>query len=251
MDYKNNSKVLADYYYIVCGCNISKTAYEEFEKACADAKIQNGIIWSASYIEAALYSEHHDILFAFFGIDVNEERKDTIALIRRNTAFKKKIHRDLEKTNLLPEEIREIQKGKYWKKFKHTEVLIRSIYDKSYPNITGPSGWFRTEVYNWYHNGLEVTTTRGGIMAKIRWPKCGKSVDSKDPSDYDIIEVQLDAFGQIPYEIIKDYDVDGDEYYRCPHLFCEYPCGTNPYEKIVYRLDNGYPIDNDMIVEIY
>ena len=61
-DYKKKNTKLANYYYIVCGCNVSKTANDGFDKACEDAGISNYVIWTASYIEAVLYSDYHDIL---------------------------------------------------------------------------------------------------------------------------------------------------------------------------------------------
>ena len=83
--------------------------------------------------------------------------------------------------------------------------------------------------------GLEVHTLRGGVMARV---KGHESV------------VKLDEFGRIPYENIIEYDIDGDEYNRFPHLYCDYPCGSNPYEEIVYRDEYGFEVRKDDIIEI-
>lgn len=65
-----------------------------------------------------------------------------------------------------------------------------------------------------------------------------------------LIETQLEVFGCIPFENIIEYDTDGDEYYRYPHLFCDYSCGEDPYEEIRYRFRNEYPVAKEDIVEI-
>lgn len=87
-------------------------------------------------------------------------------------------------------------------------------------------------------------------MAKIKLLKNGKQRNSNNPNDYEIIETKLEEFGQIPFENIIEIDIDGDEYYRFPHLYCDYPSGFNPYEAIVYRFDDGYPVNADQIIEL-
>ncbi len=250
-DYRDKNHKLADYYYLVCGCDVSKTASDRFDTICDEIGLVNHTIWTASYIEAALFSDYHDILFAFFGVEMAGERNNTVAAIRRNVALKKRMQRELEKEHFTQEEIRSIQHGNYWKKFKHTEVLIRSIYDRSYPeNPLDRPGYYKTEVYNWYHNGLEVRTSRCAVMAKVRFPKNGRQINSINPDDYEIQEIKLEEYGQIPYENIIEIDIDGDEYYRFPHLYCDYPCGSNPYEAVVYRFEDGYPVSADQIIEL-
>ena len=251
-DYVRDNPEPADNYYLVCGCNPSKTAIEGFDAACERTGIKNFAVWSASYIETLLYTDYHDILFAYFGVNLSVERNNLIAAVRRNVALKKRMHKDFQKERISEQDLQAVRKdGEYWRKFKHSEVLIRSIYDKNYPeqNIEFP-GYYKAEVYNWYHNGLEVRTHPYAVNARIKQRKMNADPHSEDPEDYEIIETQLDVFGCIPFENIIEYDTDGDEYYRYPHLFCDYPCGEDPYEEIRYRFRNGYPVDKDDIEEI-
>jgi hypothetical protein len=49
--------------------------------------------------------------------------------------------------------------------------------------------------------------------------------------------------GNIPWRNILHYDMRGDEYYREPHLYCEYADAGEPYEMrgyYVIREDGGH-----------
>ena len=52
------------------------------------------MIGTASILEAKLYSEYHDLLFAYFGVNLSLQRGSRIATIRRNISFKKKMRND-------------------------------------------------------------------------------------------------------------------------------------------------------------
>jgi len=44
-------------------------------------------------------------------------------------------------------------------KFKDTEVILRSIYDNTYPDANAdgePSSWYRTFLHNTYNDGIQV-----------------------------------------------------------------------------------------------
>ena len=250
-DYKRSNPIPADYYYLVCGCNPSKTAIDGFDAACKKAGIKHPAIWSASYLETLLYADYHDILFGFFGINLTNDRNDMIASIRRNVALKKRMHIDFTKEKYTEDDLNAIRyKGEYFRRFSHSEVLIRSIYDKNYPdNPIDFPGYFKAEVYNWYHNGIEVSAYPYGVNAKLRRLKAGACINSEDPHDYEIVECRLDVMGCIPFESIIEYDMDGDEYYPFPHLFCDYPCGSDPFEEYRYRTEDGLVVKEHDIVE--
>jgi len=80
-DYTRDNLETADYYYLVCGCKVSKAAKDGFDEACAAAGIEHCALWSASYLEALLYSDYHDILFAFFGINLSMKRNNMVSSI--------------------------------------------------------------------------------------------------------------------------------------------------------------------------
>lgn len=151
------------------------------------------------------------------------------------------MHRDFQKDHYTDEEIQDIRKGKCWRKFKHSKVLIRSIYDKAYPdnsllNEKG-TGYFGAEVFNWYHNGLMVRCHPYAVMAKVQYP------DS-------VIEKKLETVGCIPFENIIEYDMDGDEFYNFPHLFCDFRGGEDPFEEIKYFSENVFEIDKESILSM-
>lgn len=49
---------------------------------------------------------------------------------------------------------------------------------------------------------------------------------------------------------IVAYDMDGDEYYNIPHIYCDYISGTDPYEEIRYRDETGMVVPSENVIEI-
>ena len=75
-------------------------------------------------------------------------------------------------------------------------------------------------------------------------------ISMKPQSTIDAIEeMHLQVIGCIPFENIIAYDADGDEYYLFPHLYCDFPNGSDPFEAIIYLTESRQVIDKERIVE--
>lgn len=238
-----NGDYRPEYYNIICGCDVSKKAYSSFEKCCAEMGFHEVSIWTSSVLEAKLYAEYHDLLFAFFGVNLSLERTDRVNALRRNIALKKRMQKDFFKP-AAPGERREHRRDT----FICNELLVRSINDTSYPNVSDSGyGWFKTEVYGWYHNGLMVYVLPYGVNAKVKCLKRTAEPGSDNPEDYEIKDELLETVGCIPYDKIIEYDLDGDEFYRCPHIYCDFE--RDPYEEIRYYRKDGLQIFSNQIIE--
>lgn len=247
-DYLMKNTFIPQFYILVISCSLTKKQIEYFESYCDEKGFNTATVWTSSVIEAKLYSEYHDLLFAYFGVNLVSERKSLIGGIRRNIALKKKMKNDfLKQTGCRTREEIEDRLHKPWTKFNHSEVLIRSIYDKAYPHNTlldrEFTGYYKAEVYDFYHNGLMVRAYP--YVKNIKYKQ--ESLDKQD--EFEIIDLEVEILGCIPFENIIEYDVDGDEYYNYPHLFCDFVNVSDPYEKFVYLCDDGYMIDEDSIVK--
>jgi hypothetical protein len=109
-----------------------------------------------------------------------------------------------------------------------------------------PSGWFKVELYDFYHNGLLVIVwlSRGVIDNKGRWA----IIEHKAFFDTTKFrEIKIWHLGKIPWRNIRAYDLDGDEYYNFPHIWCTFANGQGPYEGMTFAiLGDGYdwPLDD-------
>ncbi len=159
--------------------------------------------------------------------------QESIKQVSRDLNLKKKIQKDflasLQKSPNHPSD-----------KFAHSEFVIHSITDKSYPNddgSSGISGWFKVEPWDFYYGGVEI----------ILMPLSGIIDDDgkwifPTPTNYDKERFRMSTIvkvGRIPWRNIVKYDLKGDEFYHCPHIYCKFTNRGQPYEKIVYYLDNG------------
>ena len=238
------NSIIPDVLLLVISCDVTKTNTEFFTNYAIEKGIKNPQLWTASIIETKLYSEYHDLLFVFFGVNLNANRNNRIATIKRNIKMKHRMKEDFINNLLNPSE----SSKRPYKKLVFAEAIIHSVDDYTYPNVDeksiGISGWFKVELYDFYYNGLEVII---GIEKII--------VNSE--GYWDIVSIADEAMlekyqsnavyvvGRIPFENIVEYDLSGDDFYNSPHIYCDYKNHGLPYEDIVYytisqETDSGF-----------
>jgi hypothetical protein len=117
----------------------------------------------------------------------------------------------------------------------HSEIIIRRIGDRTYPNIDenpGISGWFKLEILDFYHGGLEcildlqyaLVDSETGAWSLISYDRSKSSFSPR------FSEGKVFVTGKIPWRNIWYYDMEGDEYYPQPHLYCAFDDSGEPYE---------------------
>jgi len=157
----------------------------------------------------------------------------------------------LQKALLKPPALRRTQGIAHpYDNFQYSRVIIRSLDDSSYPSVDdspGISGWFRVSLYDFYHNGIEVMLTVGYAIVDEEggWRPIGYDGDYDEDA---FRRIKVWVIGRIPYQFISAYDLDGDEFYNEPHLYCSFSNDGEPYEEIVYRTVSGdkdydWPLD--------
>ena len=121
------------------------------------------------------------------------------------------------------------------------DAIIRHV-DRvdSYPNTdeskSGISPWFKVALVDTYHKGIMVilSAERLYIDDEQYFNKKGNSAK----------EIRAYLVGKIPYEDIEAVNMDGDEYYYFPHIFCHFSHNNEPYEELVYcqevDMNNGH-----------
>lgn len=87
------------------------------------------------------------------------------------------------------------------------------------------------ELYDFYHNGLEgvLTIRLGAIDDQGQWAVHTYGQALPGPK---FRSVKLWHIGRIPWRNIVDYDLQGDEYYPMPHVYCVYADVGTPYETL-------------------
>jgi hypothetical protein len=218
-----------DVLVVAVACDVQRKAHETFERYALSKGVGQAVLWSASVLEARLRAERRDLLFAFFGLAAPRETRERERRITRNIALKRRMHADLLEKPGVP-----LKKfGEPWHHFRHHTFLVRSIDDSAYPEIdttlSGISSWFKLEVYDFYHNGLEfiLDIRYVQIGSDLRWRLVSHEEHRGDPRPE---WTKVWVLGQVPYRNIIDYDMIGDEYYGEPHLFCVFADGGTPYE---------------------
>ena len=233
-EYVKDNTDRPDIYVLVASCGVSKKTEEAFETCAKENGFAVVQLMARPWIECILYNERQNLLFAYFGISLTDERNQRVNRVRQNITLKKRMMKDFVD---LSKSTRDERMKDPSLKFAISEVLIRSIDDNTYPESEeyGAQKWYKAEIYDFYHNGLAVMIANRKVRLK------------------DGEEIVCAELGYIPYSNIIDYDYDGDGQYPYPHLFCDFTNINDPYEKIGYchRHDSRHQVlGNDDILEV-
>jgi serine/threonine protein kinase len=174
---------------------------------------------------------------------------DAVAAIKRNEKMRDDLHRDLLKTG--SERMNLPVGSSRWSKFAHSEIIIRRIDDKSYPKIDdgqGISGWFKLEILDFYHGGLHgILNLQYALLDTLtrKWSLLSDEESARSfPRRFSKAKVYVT--GKIPWRNILHYDMEGDEYYPQPHLYCTFADAGEPYEgRGFFFVSDGYQQELD------
>lgn len=180
-----------------------------------------------------------------------------VATIQRDQKMRDDLHRDLLKS--VAERMKLPPGSSRIARFRHAEVIIHRIDDNTYPNIDerpGISGWFKLEVLDFYHGGLHgILDLQYALFDDETRKWCFLSYEQSQQVYSDRFSIlKIFTTGKIPWRNILHYDLQGDEYYRSPHLYCEYADSGQPYEGFGYfQARDGYqwelPAEDKMELE--
>jgi hypothetical protein len=161
--------------------------------------------------------------------------------LKRNLKLRDRMQKDFWKST---EERLKLKRPHHpYYNFAHSEAIIRDIKDKLYPEADStrrPSGWTKRELYDFYHNGLLVIewTSHGVIDITGRWAMIEYNARFDFTQYRQITILQL---GKIPWRNIRHYDLEGDEYYNMPHIYCIFTPGQGPFEGREFKMaDNDF-----------
>lgn len=229
---------------VVIACDPRRKAQEAYIEYATSKGVKEPRLWTASDLETQLYNERRDLLFSYFGISTTADERQQEKIITRNIAIKKHLRKELLK------DAKQIDMEKVLtnprEQFRFPKVIIRSIDDSSYPKaIEEDSGWFKQNLWDFYHNGLEVISDNyDNVMIKDKDGNFTliQNNQSFDSTHYEKIKVF--EIAQIPFQNIIDIDTTGCVNDSEPQIYCRFVNDSLPYESYRYvRRDDGSSID--------
>jgi hypothetical protein len=166
------------------------------------------------------------------------------AALKRDHAMRDKLTRDLLKP--VQERMNLPRGSRRWEKFAYSEIIVHRIDDATYPDIDdspGISGWFKLEVFDFYHGGINfILRIDEGLhdTQSAKWCLLTRDqIERPYPPRFERKNVLMT--GKIPWRNILHYDMNGDEFYPMPHLYCAFADDGMPYEDWGYYLTGpGY-----------
>ena len=117
-----------------------------------------------------------------------------------------------------------------------SDIIIRDVrrVDR-YPDVDerskGISPWFRVGLAGLYHRGILVGL-RFQSLVPLGDGRFRVLDHERDGDEVKERAVRVMLAGLIPFENIESVDMEGDEYYSYPHIFCHFANKREPYEEV-------------------
>lgn len=245
---------------VIVSCDVSRSLHDFFKNECRNRGVPECEIWTSTILEGMLYSEYKDLLFIYFGIQLNVRQMDNASKVRYSLKMQKRLKKDFFDHELQNKrDAYETVSYEPYFQFTSQTVCIRSVDDVTYPRVDDIepnqiNPWFKAVLYDFYHRGIEIWIGSAmGLKALFdengNWELLDDYYDERqnDPQ-YTVKKVSM--IGRIPFTSIIDYSLEGDEYSSEPHIFCKFEHEGKPYEKIYYRIrgfakDKTFPFELD------
>lgn len=114
------------------------------------------------------------------------------------------------------------------------DVIVRDVRRiDQYPETSdgkGISAWFRVGLVGQYHRGILLAL---GLRALI-FEDSEKAWRVADLDEDRSQALTAYLIGYVRYDDIEQVDWYGDEFYNFPHIFCHFPHGGEPYERLAF-----------------
>jgi hypothetical protein len=124
------------------------------------------------------------------------------------------------------------------------DVIVRNV-DRldSYPNIDekerGISPWFRVGLVDTYERGIVLCLGIGGLK------ECEGGYRYVDHANEEKSDRTALLMADVPYESIEAVNMEGDNFYNYPHIYCYFDFAGEPYERKWFAeqidLPHGHP----------
>lgn len=227
--------------FVITSCDVSKKAQEDFETYAKGKGFSKTIIIGRTLLDCKLHQEkYRTIKERFFGKDFDREESARRKLQDINNGkelVNTKLLQDVNQTdlNILKSYLKHPES-----RFKEGEIIIRSIYDETYPdenNDNVNSSWFKSELHDIYYNGIQVYLmpwiTETIVVNSNGWWMLKSEYDKKQYQG-ETIELKVNIIGRVPFCNILSIQ-DGDNIFPCPHLYCRFEGSHGPFAEICYE----------------
>lgn len=111
------------------------------------------------------------------------------------------------------------------------DVIVRDVRRADiYPEIReadkGISSWFRVGLIDTYDKGVILGLGYGGLK------ECDGGYRFVDFINEETSDRAALLVANVPYDSIAEVNLDGDEYYTFPHIYCHFDFDGQPYERL-------------------
>lgn len=221
---------------VVTSCDVSKKAYEDFEIYAHKKGFSKANIIGRIDLDSKLHKEPYiSIKERFFGSEFDKEKNARQKLEDARNGKKMVEQKLLQGVQQYSSRtICQIHEFPY-KKFRVTEVIIRSIDEENYPdaNKDGETDtWFKSFLHDIDHDGILLNLTPWTYNTIVINPNgewLTKDEFKKLNYEGEALELNTQLIRKIPFSNLMQIDEDGDDIHTCPIIYCKFSRENGPF----------------------
>lgn len=164
----------------------------------------------------------------------NSPEAKSIKDIKKSMALKKRLKKDLELK--LSRDQWEHSRYEPWIKFIYHNLILRDPGDKRFPEVDPENcSWLKVECWDFFDKGLEFISHGGDAVFDEHgyWDILGYDDPRSGNPNYEFRP--FNVFTRLEYVNIAAYDLEADEYYSSPTIYCTFhPNNQHPFSEILY-----------------
>lgn len=146
-----------------------------------------------------------------------------------------KFHRNLNLKKRIAKDFGPWLNYKTEDRVRNSKMILRAFDGKQYPTENEPDeygeySWFAAEINSLYHNGMEFIFG----LKEIELFKDNTWDFVKNRDEVTGVRITVAEVGQINFQDIVEYDMDGDPHYFSPHIYCRFIHKGLPFENTYY-----------------
>ena len=212
--------------------------HPDVDELCEYLKEERGLdidihYWGWDTIESRILDSKNLLKKYFKNFVIDKPEIEAVFL--RNRALKRRIEKDFaDWLNYAP------------KKRRYNSMMILRAYDGTqYPHSNKPDeygeySWFGAEIKSLYYQGMEFIF---GIEEIKVYEDDTWDFKSEEEDLIPFRKVKVAKVGQINFSDIVDYDINGDELYISPHIFCKFIHKGTPFEAVYFYSIADGPVE--------
>lgn len=197
------------------------------------------LINQISFLPTSKISRVRNIVVSENRLPKNRNSQASESRIRKAMTMKKKIQKDFLLD--LPRSQWDYAKYEPWIRFRYHNVILRDPDDKTFPVVDNHNNWLKGEFWDLYDQGIEFISHGGKAVFDQDgyWDILNWNGDERENNPKYTVK-DFWTYPRLAFHNIATYDLEPDDYYSSPTIYCTFSSTGHPYDEIMFGTSGSY-----------